>query len=53
MVSKKNALVRVKDGKVKINKANVVKTDIITSNGIIYVIGAVIMPPKGGNKNSK
>merc|ERR1712093_208604 len=31
MVNKKNARVRVKDGKVKINKANVVKTDIMTS----------------------
>ena len=48
MVNKKNARVRVKDGKVTINKANVVKTDIMTSNGIIHVIDAVIMPPKGG-----
>ena len=51
MVNKKNARVRVKDGKVTINKANVVKTDIMTSNGIIHVIDAVIMPPKGGKKN--
>ncbi len=50
MVNKKNARVRVKDGKVTINKANVVKTDIMTSNGIIHVIDAVIMPPKGGKK---
>ena len=53
MVNKKNARVRVKDGKVKINKANVVKTDIMTSNGIIHVIDAVIMPPKGGKGGKK
>ena len=53
MVNKKNARVRVKDGKVTINKANVVKTDIMTSNGIIHVVDAVIMPPKGGKKNKK
>lgn len=53
MVNKKNARVRVKDGKVTINKANVVKTDIMTSNGIIHVIDAVIMPPKGGKGGKK
>ena len=53
MVNKKNARVRVKDGKVTINKANVVKTDIMTSNGIIHVIDAVIMPPKGGKCGKK
>jgi uncharacterized surface protein with fasciclin (FAS1) repeats len=50
MVNKKNARVRVKDGKVRINKANVVKTDIVASNGIIHVIDQVIMPPKGKKK---
>ena len=53
MVNKKNARVRVKDGKVTINKAKVVKTDIMTSNGIIHVIDAVIMPPKGGKGGKK
>ena len=53
MVNKKNSRVRVKDGKVTINKANVVKTDIMTSNGIIHVIDAVIMPPKGGKGGKK
>ncbi len=28
-----------------IDKANIVKTDIVTSNGVIHVIDAVIMPP--------
>lgn len=32
-------------GKVKVNNANVVKTDIKCTNGVIHVIDAVIMPP--------
>ena len=32
-------------GGVKINESNVVKTDIMTSNGVIHVIDAVLMPP--------
>jgi uncharacterized surface protein with fasciclin (FAS1) repeats len=32
-------------GKVMINDANVMKTDIETSNGIIHVIDSVILPP--------
>lgn len=39
------AKVKVADGKVTIDKANVVKTDIEASNGVIHVIDAVIMPP--------
>lgn len=35
----------VKDGKVKINGANVVKTDIVCGNGVIHVIDAVLLPP--------
>ncbi|NJN63808.1 MAG: fasciclin domain-containing protein [Acidobacteria bacterium] len=31
-------------GGVKINDANVVKTDIVTSNGVIHVIDSVILP---------
>ena len=31
-------------GKVKVDNANVVKTDIAASNGVIHVIDAVIMP---------
>lgn len=33
-------------GGVKIDQANVVKTDIVTSNGVIHVIDAVILPKK-------
>ncbi len=32
------------DGKVKVDAANVVKTDIEASNGVIHVIDAVILP---------
>jgi uncharacterized surface protein with fasciclin (FAS1) repeats len=31
---------------VQIDKANVVKTDILCKNGVIHVIDAVILPPE-------
>jgi len=34
----------LKDGKVTVDGANVTKTDIETSNGVIHVIDSVIMP---------
>jgi uncharacterized surface protein with fasciclin (FAS1) repeats len=39
-----DAQLRVNDGKVRIDGANVVKADIGTSNGVIHVIDAVILP---------
>ena len=36
--------IAVKEGKVRVDNANVVKTDIETSNGVIHVIDAVILP---------
>ncbi len=36
--------VKVADGKVTVDKANVVATDIKCSNGVIHVIDAVILP---------
>ena len=36
--------IMVADGKVKVDDANVIKTDIACSNGVIHVIDAVIMP---------
>jgi uncharacterized surface protein with fasciclin (FAS1) repeats len=36
--------ITVTDGKVKVDDANVVKTDIECSNGVIHVIDAVILP---------
>lgn len=39
--------IEVVDGAVKVDGAQVVKTDIETSNGIIHVIDAVILPSEG------
>lgn len=36
--------VTTSNGNVKVDNANVVQTDIVTSNGVIHVIDAVIMP---------
>ena len=38
------AKISVKGGKVMVDNANVVKTDIMASNGVIHVIDTVIMP---------
>lgn len=32
------------DGKFKVNNANVLKTDILTDNGVIHIIDGVLMP---------
>ncbi|HRF59709.1 MAG TPA: fasciclin domain-containing protein [Fimbriimonadaceae bacterium] len=37
--------IKVKNGKVMINDSNVVKTDIMASNGVIHVIDTVLLPP--------
>jgi uncharacterized surface protein with fasciclin (FAS1) repeats len=52
-VQGKNVRIRVKDGKVRLNKANVVKTDIVCKNGVIHVIDAVILPPEGKKGKKK
>jgi len=36
--------ISVSDGKVKVDEAVVVKTDIVCSNGVIHVIDAVVLP---------
>jgi len=36
--------ITVKDGGVKVDAANVVKTDIECANGVIHVIDSVILP---------
>ena len=38
--------IKVEDGKVYINDAQVIITDILTSNGVIHVIDTVILPPQ-------
>ena len=36
--------VTVDNGKVKVDSANVIKTDIVADNGVIHVIDTVLMP---------
>ncbi len=43
-VNGKEATISVEDGKVKIDAATVVTTDIAGSNGVIHVIDSVILP---------
>lgn len=43
-VQGKEVTITVADAGVKVDKANVIKTDIVTSNGVIHVIDAVILP---------
>ena len=43
-VNGKEAKISVADGKVMIDNAHVIKTDIAASNGVIHVIDSVILP---------
>jgi uncharacterized surface protein with fasciclin (FAS1) repeats len=43
-VNGQNLTLKVMDGKVMVDNANVVKTDIVTSNGVIHVIDTVVIP---------
>lgn len=45
-VNGKPVTIKVDDGKVYINEAQVIITDILTSNGVIHVIDQVILPPQ-------
>lgn len=45
--------ITAKDGKVSVNGANVIKTDIQCSNGVIHVIDAVLLPPDAPAPSSK
>ena len=47
-----NIRIKVADGKVQVNQANVVKTDVKSSNGVIHVIDKVILPPKKKEKTN-
>lgn len=40
----KDVAIRVTDGKVMVNDANVIATDIESSNGVVHVIDSVILP---------
>jgi uncharacterized surface protein with fasciclin (FAS1) repeats len=39
--------IKVMDGKVFINESQVIIADIVTTNGVIHVIDAVLLPPEG------
>ena len=43
-VGGQDVMIKVKGGKVMVNKSNVTATDIEASNGIIHVIDAVLIP---------
>ncbi len=43
-VNGKELKLTVKDGKVMVNNANVVKADVMASNGVIHVIDTVLLP---------
>ena len=43
-VNGKDLSVKAADGKVTVNGANVVKTDIAATNGVIHVIDTVVLP---------
>ena len=43
-VNGKEAAIKVDGGKVTIGAANVVKTDVAASNGVIHVIDTVLLP---------
>ena len=43
-VNGQSVTIAVKDGKVTVDGANVVKADVAASNGVIHVIDAVILP---------
>jgi transforming growth factor-beta-induced protein len=45
-VNGKPVTIKVEGGKVYINDAQLIITDILTSNGVIHVIDSVILPPK-------
>jgi len=43
-VEGQNLVIRTKNGRVMVNNANVIKTDVMTSNGVIHVIDTVLLP---------
>ena len=43
-VNGKELSIKVDDGKVTVNNAKVIKTDVAASNGVIHVIDTVILP---------
>ncbi len=52
-VSGKELAIKVADGKVMVEDATVVKTDIAASNGVIHVIDTVLLPTAGAEHPGK
>ena len=46
MLNKKEAILISKDGKVTINKVQILKADIMAKNGIIHIVDEVLQLPK-------
>ena len=44
LLKDKSVSIKVEDGKVFVDDAQVVKTDVVTANGVIHVIDSVILP---------
>jgi uncharacterized surface protein with fasciclin (FAS1) repeats len=38
--------IRIKDGRLMVNDATVIASDVESTNGVIHVIDRVILPPK-------
>ena len=51
-LNEKEIKLSLKDGALFLNDSKVVKTDIMTSNGVIHVIDAVLLPPSEGVQTS-
>ena len=51
-VASEKVRLKLKDGQVFINKANVIKADIGAANGVIHVIDKVLIPKNKTKKTS-
>ena len=52
MLNNKQATLSSKDGKVTINKAKIIKADMMAKNGIVHIIDEVLLPPEKNKKTS-
>ena len=50
MLNKKQTKLSSKDGKVTINKAKIIKADMMAKNGIVHIIDEVLLPPEKNKK---
>lgn len=52
MLNNKQATLSSKDGKVTINKAKIIKADMMAKNGIVHIIDEMLLPPEKNKKTS-